>query len=157
VSGQKRLKKAGRRKRSSGRRAIEQRLSFLCDHNIERRVREAVGQIPGYSVESLSFLGLARATDSGGVKTEANRRRAVIITRDHDYLDPIDFRICTHPGILLLSLYLPLDETVERLRAFLTSQYWKRCRHAIVQLRAEVALIQDRANGAIEEVRYFAN
>ena len=116
---------------------------------------EAIAALPSYTARTLQSLGLTRARDTGGVKAKAVELKAIMMTRDHDYLDQVDFRICTHPGVLLLELPAAPSECIPRVHAFLTSPLYKRCRHATVRLRGDSAFVQAKHGGPVEEVHYF--
>lgn len=129
-------------------------MDFLCDHDVERSICERVGALPGYTTTSLRILGLSQAHDKGLVKQTTNARKAVILTKDRDYLDEVDFRICTHPGVLFLEHPSAPAEVIPRLEDFLKSSHFKVCRHAVVRLRGDVIYIQSEPGGALVEMRY---
>ena len=112
--------------------------------------------MPGYSVRTVRSLGLAQAYDAGALKAKANELRAIILTRDKDFLDPADFQICTHPGVLRLDLPSALSTCVPRIEAFLQSPHYKLCKHAVVRLGVSTALVQTRHRGPVEEIAYFS-
>jgi predicted nuclease of predicted toxin-antitoxin system len=130
------------------------RLRFLADHNVEATLTDAVAKLKGYRVERLAIYGLQRARDPL-VKEKARELQAVILTRDGDYLDPVTFRICTHPGVLHLDLSSDPEEFVPQIRAFLTSRHFKRCRHTVVRLGPHQALVQTKPGGPLESFDYL--
>lgn len=95
---------------------------------------------------------MERAIDRGKVKEKAIEIKAVILTRDKDFLDQVNFRICTHPGVLLLKFpYSQLAQ--DRIRTFLAVHH-KQCRHSAVQLFESFAYVQDKAAGPQRAVQY---
>ena len=108
--------------------------------------------MPGFEAITLASIGLERALDHGRVKEKANEIKAVILTRDKDYLDQIRFRICTHPGVVWLR-FPHSDLGQERVRTFLSSKH-KLCRHAVIQLYETYVYVQDRPGGPVKQLPY---
>ena len=130
---------------------------FLCDHNIERSLADAVHALPGYRVITLQSLGMERSRDYGQIKSKANELKAVILTRDGDFLDEVNFRICTHPGVLRLKLPHAPSEYQPRVKAFLMSRHYKRCKHATVELHPTAAFVRAKADGPLVGIAYLSD
>jgi hypothetical protein len=155
-SGQKRKKKNHRRPQSSKTRRLKApRLLLLCDHDVERRIREHVSRLPGFSTQSVTVLGLSeRVKDWGAIKDKANELKAIILTRDKDFLNQVNFQICTHPGVIRIAPPTSPEYWNRRLTIFLTKHY-RVCKHAIVELRGESAFVQSEISGRVEEIKYL--
>ncbi len=54
---------------------------------------KSVQELPGYRVTLLSTLGMQQSQDGGLVKEKAIKMKAIILTRDADFLDEASFRI----------------------------------------------------------------
>ena len=118
------------------------------------QLRQEVNTIPGYRTYRLQDLGLASLKDPS-VRDVARRRHTLILTFDQDFLDPVDFKICTHPGVLCVRMSSQRPSHVApRLRTFLESQHYKKCKHAIVELRDHVAIVTSR-KGVEPAINYF--
>jgi len=154
MSGRNHRKRQGqRRKRNVPKRP---KLVFLCDNNMTARLIEEINSISGYRTVSLKDLGLSDISDLG-VKDKANRLNAPILTFDHDFTDPVNFKICTHPGVLWIhmSSQRPVH-VVPRLRQFLQSSLYIKCKHAIVDLRDDVIIVTSR-KGQEAEISYLVS
>jgi len=113
-----------------------------------------VGQLKGYHTWQVQELGLSSIKDPG-VREEAVRRKVLILTFDKDFLDPVNFKICTHPGVLHLQMSSQASSHVfPRLKTWLQSVNYHKCKHAVVQLRDEVAIVTSK-KGQEPEIRYF--
>ncbi len=142
MSGDKHKKRNGQRPKSHN--ARKPRLEFLCDNNMTTRLRSEVNSIPGYNTQNLRDRGLADVADLR-VKVEAVRLNTPILTFDSDFTDPVNFQICTHPGVLYINMSSQNPSLVApRLRRFLQSRYYSKCKHAIVELREDVAIVTSR-------------
>ncbi len=119
-------------------------------------IRKAVNNLPGYNTTRLQDQGLS-GIDDPSLLPEVNRLRTPILTFDRDFTDPVRFRICTHPGVLWvhMSSQRPLH-VAPRLQRFLRSEYDKKCKHALVELRDNVAVVTSR-KGQEPEIRYYSD
>ena len=114
-----------------------------------------MNQISGYRALRMQELGLDEGSDSGSIKASAVQRKALILTFDGDFLDQNTFKICTHPGVLRLSMNSQATSYIlPRLTQFLWSTDYKRCRHSIVELRDQVAIVRSK-QGLQRPIRYW--
>jgi predicted nuclease of predicted toxin-antitoxin system len=128
------------------------KLEFLCDANCPRDICSLINAIPGCHTRHANDLGLSNTGDLG-IKEEAVRRKAIILTFDSDFIDPVVFKICTHPGVILLDMSLESASYIgPRLRAFFGARRYKKCKHAIVILQDELAII--RSPKGLVEIPY---
>jgi hypothetical protein len=91
------------------------------------------------------------------VREEACKRRVLILTFDEDFLDPVTFPVCTHPGIVHIQMRSQaVSYILPRMRRWLESSHYRRCKHATVQLRDEVAIVTSK-KGLEPEIRYYTS
>jgi len=151
MSGAKQKKRKGHRRRD---RAPKPRLAFLCDTNMTTQLRDEVNAIPGYRTYRAQDLGIAAVKDPT-IRDAATRRNVLILTFDRDFTNPVDFKICTHPGVLWIHMSSQRPfHVAPRLRRFLTSPHYQKCKHAIVELRDRVAIVTSR-QGLEPEINYY--
>lgn len=153
------------RKRNHGRRPnrpkqAAERLTLLCDQHLERSLRELINGLPGYRAESVTRFGLSEAKDAGAIRDKAIELRAVILTRDTDFLDPVYFPPGQSPGVICVRLPYILSELRPRIEAFFRSprfyrRFYRRCKRSIVQLTGDLALFQSHPRGETVSVRYY--
>jgi hypothetical protein len=112
-------------------------------------MRAAVSEVPGYAASEMDTYGLAPdSLDHGAIKDTANRLKYQVLTKDQDFLDQVKFAICTHPGVLVVNLRTQRPTVVcSRIVVFLKSQYFKVCKHGIVELRDEEVRIHQPGGG----------
>lgn len=147
-SGAKSRKRKGRRRARPTRKV---RLLILCDHNINRKIREAIGRLGNYQIAYAEYLGLSDVGDPL-IKKEANDKHAIILTNDSEFSDQVNFAICTHPGILWINMRSQRADYVgPRVEAFLRSRHYSRCKHVLVQLRDDTFIATDRNGQAAEQ------
>lgn len=150
--GRSRKKKHGKRPAQKGKPLTK--LESLCDINLPKEICMQVNAIPGYKTHRLQELGFDTAWDSGRIKVEAIKRKALVLTFDEDFLDPVNFKICTHLGVLRLAMTSQASSYVlPRLKQFLWSSSYKWCRHANVELRDQFAIVRSKA-GLQRPIRY---
>jgi len=114
----------------------------------------AIGKLPNYHTWQVQDLGMASIKDPG-VREEAVRRGVLILTFDKDFTDPVDFRICTHPGVVLIQMSSQATSHIlPRLTRWLRSSHSRKIKHAVTLLRDEVALITTK-KGLEPEIRYY--
>lgn len=152
-SGAKRRKRRGHRPSS---RIRKNKLHFLVDHHITTAIREAVSRIEGYTTVRVQDLGLQQSMDQYRIKDEAIKRNAIVLTSDSDFSSPIDFRICTHPGVLWIHMSSQhSSHIIPRLKRFLQSTNYAKCRHALVELRDFTAVVVSK-NGQEQQINYYS-
>lgn len=126
--------------------------------HIEPPISDAVSRMSGCQVSTARQLQLELAVDAGYLKEVAIRRRAIILTRDRDFVDSPNFPPGEPPGILRLDLPgMPPSEVIVRLQAFLTSGHRGRCKKSVVILGNRTAEIRERRGKrvTIDTVAYF--
>jgi predicted nuclease of predicted toxin-antitoxin system len=113
--------------------------------HIEPSISRAAGSIPGCQTRTAQQLQLGRALDAGYLKETAIRLKAVILTRDKDFVDTTKFQPGEPPGVIRLDMPgMPPTEVIPRLTIFLSSEHRRRCKKAIVLLGPRVAEIHEK-------------
>jgi len=150
--GAKRRKTKGRRPNTHTK--PKPRLFFLCDENMTPTIRQAVDGIKGYRTTRLQDHGLSGALDPNVIR-EVNKIKSLILTFDRDFTDPTLYKICTHPGVLWLHMSRQAPSyVVPRLEQFLRSDHYSKCKHAVVELRDDIAIVTSRT-GQQPEIPHF--
>lgn len=126
--------------------------------HIEPPISDAVSRMSGCQVSTARQLQLELAADAGYLKEVAIRRRAIILTRDRDFIDSPHFPPGEPPGVLRLDLPgMPPSEVIVRIQAFLGSEHRSRCKKGVVILGDRAVEIRERRGKrvVVESIVYY--
>lgn len=128
-------------------------LKLMVDYNLkDPYILKALSSFGALDVKTTIECGYSQHTDDDVLVKGTSEKRRLLLTKDKETIDEIEFPPCTHGGIIIIKDKRPLPENVIAwMKAFIQSGKRSLAKHHVTHLWPDRAVIHTHLG--IEEVR----